>query len=309
VETGRVLVTGATGLVGGRLVPALLDAGLGVRAVTRAPGRASARLDPRAEVAVWDGRGISAGALAGVAGVVHLAGEPIFGGRLTAARRLRIRESRVDSTRRLVDALAELPAAARPEVLVCASAVGIYGSRGDELLDEDARPGAGFLAEVCEAWEAEAARVETAGVRRVSLRIGIVLAREGGALPLMAMPFRLGLGGPLGDGRQWFPWIHVADLVALVERALRDPALRGPLNAVAPAPVRNEELTRALAARLHRPAFLRVPAFALRLALGELASELLGSRRVVPRAAQAAGFGFRHASLESALAAELGSPG
>jgi hypothetical protein len=306
VEAGRVLVTGATGLVGGRLVPALLDAGLGVRAVTRAPGRASGRLDPRAEVAVWDGRGLAGGALDGVAGVVHLAGEPIFGGPLTAARRLRIRESRVESTRRLVDAIAERPAAARPEVLVCASAVGIYGSRGDEPLDESAPPGAGFLADVCQAWEAEAARVEAAGVRRVSLRIGIVLAREGGALPLMATPFRLGLGGPLGDGRQWFPWIHVADFVALVERALRDPKLRGPVNAVAPAPVRNEELTRALAARLHRPAFLRVPAFALRLALGDLAGELLGSRRAVPRAAQATGFAFRYASLESALAAELG---
>jgi hypothetical protein len=306
MEAGRVLVTGATGLVGRRLLPALLDAGFRVRAVTRGPGRAAARLDPRAEVSAWDGTALAAGALDGVAGVVHLAGEPIAGGLPSAARRRRIRASRVDSTRGLVRAIAALPASARPEVLVCASAVGIYGSRGEDLLDESAAPGAGFLAEVCEAWEAEAARVEAAGVRRVSLRLGVVLAREGGALPLMVAPFRLGLGGPLGDGRQWFPWIHVADAVALVLHALREPRLRGPVNAVAPEPVRNTELTRTLARRLRRPAFLRVPAFALRAALGDLSLELLGSRRVAPRAAEATGFRFALPALEGALAAELG---
>jgi uncharacterized protein (TIGR01777 family) len=306
VDAGRVLVTGATGLVGGRLVPALLDAGFGVRAVTRAPGRAAGRLDPRAEVSAWDGRQLSPGALEGVAGVVHLAGEPIFGGLPSAERRRRIRESRIDSTRRLVEAISDRPAGVRPEVLVCASAVGIYGSRGDEPLAEDAEPGAGFLAGVCEAWEAEAARVEAVGVRRVSLRLGIVLAREGGALAALSLPFRLGLGGPLGDGRQWFPWIHVADVVRLVEHALRAPDLRGAVNAAAPEPVRNAELARAVARRLHRPAFLRVPAFAMRLALGQLAGELLDSRRVVPRKAEAAGFRFVHPRLDSALAAELG---
>jgi len=295
----RVLVTGATGLVGGRLLPALLDGGLEVAAVSRRP---AAALDPRAELVTWDGWALPAGALAGARAVVHLAGEPIFGGLPSGARRRRIRESRVASTRRLVEAIAALAPAQRPAVLVCASAVGIYGSRGDEVLDEAAPPGQGFLAEVCRAWEEEAAR---APVRSVSLRIGIVLAREGGALPRMALPFRLGLGGSLGDGRQWFPWIHVADLVALVATALRDESLQGPLNAVAPAPVRNAELTRALARRLRRPALLRVPAFALRLALGDLAQELLGSRRVLPRKAEAAGFRFAYPELEGALAAEL----
>jgi len=295
----RVLVTGATGLVGGRLLPALLDQGLEVAAVSR---RRDPPIDPRAGLVTWDGRALPPDALAGARALVHLAGEPIFGGLPSGARHRRIRESRVGSTRRLVEAIAALPPAQRPEALVCASAVGIYGSRGDAVLDEDAPPGQGFLADVCRDWEAEAAR---APVRSVSLRTGIVLAREGGALPRMALPFRFGLGAKLGDGRQWFPWIHVADLVALVAAALRDERLEGPVNAVAPAPVRNEELTRALARCLRRPALLRVPAFALRLALGDLAEELLGSRRVVPRKAQAAGFRFAYPELEQALAAEL----
>jgi uncharacterized protein (TIGR01777 family) len=309
MDAGRVMVTGATGLVGRRLVPAILDAGLRVRAVTRAPGRGAAKLDPRAEVSAWDGLALAPGALDGVAGVVHLAGEPIAGGLPTAARLRRIRASRIDSTRRLVEAIAARPADARPEVLVCASAVGIYGARGEEPLDESAPPGSGFLAELCADWEAEAAKVEAAGVRRVSLRFGVVLAREGGALPLMARPFRLGLGGKLGDGRQWSPWIHVADAAALTLHALREPRLRGPVNAVAPQAVRNADLTRALARRLRRPAVLRVPAFALRALLGEIAVELLGSKRVVPRAAEAAGFRFARPELESALAAELGPAG
>jgi hypothetical protein len=306
MDAGRVLLTGATGLVGGRLLPALLDAGLRVRAVTRAPGSAAARLDPRAEVSAWDGLALAPGALDGVAGVVHLAGEPIAGGLPTAARLRRMRASRIDSTRRLVEAIAARPPDARPEVLVCASAVGIYGARGEEPLDESAPPGSGFLAELCTDWEAEAAKVEAVGVRRVSLRFGVVLAREGGALSLMARPFRLGLGGRLGDGRQWVPWIHIADAAALALHALREPRLRGPVNAVAPQAVRNADLTRALARRLRRPAVLPVPAFALRALLGEIAVELLGSKRVVPRAAEAAGFRFARPELESALAAELG---
>lgn len=300
-----ILVTGATGLVGARLLPALLDAGEAVAAVTRRPDCAGAG-DPRAERVGWDGLRLSGDALAGTRALVHLAGEPVFGGPATASRRRRIRDSRVESTRALVDAMGALPAGDRPQVFVCASAVGYYGSRGESVLDEDAGPGEGFLAEVCLAWEKQAARAEALGIRRVSLRIGIVLAREGGALAPLARLFGLGLGGPLGDGRQWVPWIHVDDLVALLVRSLEDEALTGALNAVAPHPVRNAELTRELAACLHRPALLRVPGFAVRAVLGELAGELLGSRRVVPRRAEQRGFHFRYPTLAEALRAELG---
>jgi len=177
------------------------------------------------------------------------------------------------------------------------------------VLDEQAEPGDGFLADVCVDWEAAAAAARPLGVRVVCLRIGIVLAREGGALPTMALPFRYGLGGPLGNGRQWVPWIHVDDVARLAARAVEDDALAGPVNAVAPDPVRNEVLTGALAHALRRPAFLRAPAFALRLALGHLSGELLCSRRCVPRKAEDAGFVFRHAALETALEAELDPPG
>jgi len=194
----------------------------------------------------------------------------------------------------------------RPEVLVCASATGYYGDRGEEVLDESAPPGEGFIAELCRDWEAEAARAGELGLRVVSIRTGVVLARGGGALALMAPAFRFGLGGPLGDGRQWFAWIHVDDETALLARAVDDGALSGPVNGTAPEPVRNEELTRTLAGLLNRPAFLKVPAFALRLGLRDLARELLDSRRVHPARAREAGFEFAHAELRSALEAELG---
>lgn len=301
---GRILVTGGTGLVGGRLLPRLLDTGRPVRVLTRSPARA--RL-PRGAVPVgWDGRRFEAEPLRGAEAVVHLAGEPLFGGLPTAGKRQRIRESRVASTASLADALEVLPADERPRTLVCASAVGYYGDGGETPLEEDAPSGEGFLASVCRDWEREAARAETSGLRVVRLRSAVVLSRAGGALPLMALPFRLGLGGPLGDGRQWFPWIHVDDLARLAERALEDAALAGPVNAAAPEPVRNETLTRTLARVLHRPALLRVPAFVLRRALGDLAGELLDSRRVQPARARAAGFAFEHATLEDALRAELG---
>jgi uncharacterized protein (TIGR01777 family) len=301
---GEILLTGATGLIGGRVLAALGRSGHAVRALTRRPQAAPALAAPHRWIG-WDGRDFAASALAGAAGVVHLAGEPVFGGRPTPARRALIRSSRIDSTRSLAQAVSALPEPQRPRVLVCASAVGYYGSRGEEILDEDAAAGSGFLAEVCRAWEAEAAAVGRLGVRCVMLRTGIVLAREGGALPLMALPFRFGVGGRLGHGRQWVPWVHVDDVVSLIEAALCDEAFRGPLNAVAPEPVRNAELTRALARRLHRPALLRVPAFALRAALGELAGELLDSRRCQPRRALARGYAFAHSQLETALAAEL----
>jgi uncharacterized protein (TIGR01777 family) len=300
-----VLVTGATGLVGRRLVTALRRDGIAVRALTRDPAAAARRLDPEIARFGWDGARVPADAVAGTSGVVHLAGEPVFAGRLTQARRRRIRTSRVESTRSVVEAFGTLPASERPAVFACASAVGFYGSRGEERLDEDATPGGGFLAEVCQEWESSAFAAETRGVRTVALRIGIALAREGGALPRMALPFRLGAGGRLGSGRQWFPWIHIDDLTSMVESVLRDDAYRGPVNAVAPEPVRNAELTRSLASALRRPALLAVPAFALRLALGELSEELLGSRRVVPRRALDRSFSFEHPSIATAIAEEL----
>jgi uncharacterized protein (TIGR01777 family) len=300
-----VLVSGATGLVGGRLTDALLHRGDAVRALTRDPAAPARRFGTQVTPVAWDGVSPCGEALANSAAVVHLAGEPIFAGRLTRERRRRIRSSRIDSTHSIARAIGALPSAQRPQSLVCASAVGYYGDRGDERLDEAAAPGRGFLADVCRDWEAAAARAEDHGVRVVPLRIGIVLAREGGALPRMARPFRLGAGGRLGDGRQWFPWIHIDDLVALIATIIDAEDIRGPVNASAPEPVRNAELTRTLGRVLRRPTPLPVPAFALRLALGELADELLGSRRVTPARALENGFAFAHADLEDALTREL----
>lgn len=294
------LVTGGTGLIGSRLIEALRSSGSRVRMLTRNP--ATEPLAPGVEVVVWNGSQLPPGALSGCAAVVHLAGEPIFGGLPTASRRRRIVSSRIDSTESIAAALRAAPAADRPSSFVCASAVGFYGSRRDELLDESSAPGSGFLADLCQKWEAAATR---AGVRTVSLRTGIVLARDGGALPLMALPFRFGLGGRLGDGSQWVPWIHVDDVVELIRAVVQNPGFRGPVNAVAPNPVRNRELTTALAATLRRPALLPVPAFVLRAALGELSGELLGSRRCVARAALDAGFEFAHTVVETALQTEL----
>jgi len=302
-DARRILVTGSTGLVGRRLVEALLDDGLRVGAVTRRPERA--RFDEGVEPVGWDGVQVAPEELARSSAVVHLAGEPVFGGLFTAERRRRILESRVDSTRALVRAIGELAPDERPKAFVCASATGYYGDRGEEELDEDSPPGAGFLADVCIAWEKAAQPVEKLGVRRVSLRIGIVLAREGGALAPMARAFRFGLGGRIGSGRQWFPWIHADDLVGLFRAALADERYDGAVNGVAPNPVRNAELTRALGEALHRPTFLPLPALPLRLALGELAGELLGSRRVVPARALAHDFRFEFEEIARALAVEL----
>jgi uncharacterized protein (TIGR01777 family) len=297
-----VVVTGATGLVGRRLVAALAREGAAVRALTRRPE--SARL-AGAELCGWNGTAVEPAHLRGADAIVHLAGEPVFGGLPDAARRRRLRESRIDSARAIARALGDLPSGERPGVFVCASAVGYYGDRGEEPLDEASPPGSGFLADLCVDWEAAAAEAEAHGVRRVSLRIGVVLAREGGALAPLARIFRLGLGGRVGSGRQWFPWVHVDDVVGLCLAALARDDFRGPLNAVAPEPVRNAEFTRALAHALGRPALLPVPAFVLRAALRDLAVELLGSRRVAPRSALERGYAFAHPVLEAALAAEL----
>ena len=300
----RVAITGATGFIGRRLVDRLLADRHEVVALTRDPTRARATLPRAARAVRWDPRAgtVDATALRDLDAVVHLAGESVAGGRWTAARKAAIRDSRVLGTEALMRALTEAPAGARPRALVAASAIGIYGDRGDVELDERAPPGDDFLAEVCSAWEAAARGAADLGVRVAIVRIGIVLGRDGGALGRMLPLFRLGLGGRLGSGRQWMSWIHVDDLVALFVCALANDAVTGVLNGVAPRPVTNAEFTRTLAAALARPAILPAPAFALRLALGEMATLLLASQRVVANAVRACGFRFEHAELTSALA-------
>jgi hypothetical protein len=275
----RVLVAGASGLIGAALSAAAGD-----------------------EVVRWgraDRRGELPGVLAGCDGVVNLAGAPILGRRWTEAQRLVVRRSRVEWTTALVEAMAA--ANPRPKVLVNASAVGYYGDRGTEPLAEDAPPGEGFLAGLCRDWEAAARGAEALGVRVVCLRTGVVLARNGGALRQMLPAFRLGLGGPIGDGRQYFPWIHLDDEVAIIRAALGNAQWRGPLNAAAPEAVTSREFARALGRALHRPAILPTPRVALRLLYGEAASVLFASQRVVPAALTAGGFAFRYPQLDAAL--------
>jgi len=296
----RIVVTGATGLVGGALVPALRAAGHRVDRVSRRPP------PPGTTDIQWDpARGrLDRRAIEGADAVVHLAGESIAAGRWTAAVKERIRRSRVDGTRLLAETLGRL--ARRPRVLIAASAVGYYGDRGEEPLTEDSRPGTGFLSEVCRAWEAAADPARAAGIRVVHLRLGVVLAGQGGALPRMLLPFRLGAGGVVGSGRQYWSWIELADLVRVVDLALAVESLAGPVNAVAPAPVTNREFTRTLGRVLGRPTLLPLPALAVRLLFGEMGQALLlDSARVLPRRLERAGFRFRHPDLDGALRAAL----
>lgn len=284
-ERRLVAITGAGGLVGTRLLQIL-------------PARYEPIRLSHARTADWLSR------LEGVYGVVHLAGEPIAAKRWTPAQKQKIRDSRIQGTRALVDAIAACRV--KPKVLVSASAIGFYGNRGDEKLTEDSVRGAGFLAETCEEWEREAMRAETFGVRTVLARTGIVLAREGGALAKMILPFRFFAGGPLGSGRQFMSWIHIDDEAAALLFCLQNESVRGPVNLVAPAPVTMGEFARSLGRQMKRPAFLPAPAFALKALLGEMADELLLSgQSVEPAALIRAGFHFRHPSLDPALAGLL----
>jgi uncharacterized protein (TIGR01777 family) len=242
-------------------------------------------------------------ALAGVEAVVHLAGENVAG-RWTPERKRRIHDSRVLGTRNLIAGLRQC--GAPPRVVISASAVGVYGNRGDEILTEHARPGQGFLADVCRAWEAEARQAEAFGARVVLLRTGVVLSTQGGALKTMLPAFQYGVAGKLGDGRQWFPWIHETGIVGLIVHALNSNQVSGPVNGAAPNPVTNEEFTKELAAVLNRPALLPVPKFALDLLFGEMAAVLLASQRVVPEAALAQGYQFAFPWLKPALEDLLG---
>jgi uncharacterized protein (TIGR01777 family) len=294
----KALVTGATGFVGPRLLR-LLDRPV---VVTRNPDRARSVVGHLAERIIrWDPLEgpPPAEAFDGVDAVLHLAGESVAEGRWTAAQKNRIRDSRVVGTRHLVQGIAQ--AARKPAVLVSASAVGYYGDRGDEELTESAPPADDFLAKVCVDWEREAAAAEKAGVRVVTARTGIVLGAGGGALAKMLTPFKLGGGGPLGNGRQWMPWVHVADLARLYVHAADTPTIRGPMNAVAPNPVRNLEFTKALGRALHRPAFIPAPYFGLRLLFGEFAQVLFASQRVIPRVALDTGFVFQFPEIAGAL--------
>jgi uncharacterized protein (TIGR01777 family) len=239
--------------------------------------------------------------------VFHLAGEPVAEGRWNPEKKRRIRDSRIHGTQQLVQRLAALPAL--PRVLVSASAVGYYGNRGDDELGEAAGKGEGFLADVCEAWEAEARAAERYGVRVVFARLGLVLAERGGALGRMLPPFKLGLGGKLGDGKQWMPWIHISDVIGLLLHAARDERLRGPMNVVGPEPVTNAELTRELGRVLGRPAVFPVPRLALRVVFGELSEVLLDSQRVIPRVASETHYTFRYPRLGPALEACVRSAG
>jgi uncharacterized protein (TIGR01777 family) len=290
----HVVITGGTGSLGRPIVEALGAAGHAVVSITRDPAHASG------EAVGWESL---EAAVAAADAVVHLAGEPIAAGRWTAKRKERIRASRVESTRKVVDALGA--ADPRRRILVSASAVGYYGAHGDEVLDESAPAGSGFLADVCRAWEAEAERAESLNVRVVRLRLGVVLARHGGALARMVPAFRAFVGGPIGSGRQWMSWIHGDDVTGLVLAALTDDRWRGAVNATSPAPVRNADFAAALGATLARPAVFPTPAFALRLALGEMADMLLTGQRVVPAAANALAFHWRYPDVVGALRASV----
>lgn len=288
----NVTISGASGLIGRRLAKQLETAGHAVSALSRSGGRY--RWDPMREEP-------PAAALETADAVVHLAGEPVAQ-RWTAAAKRKIRDSRVTGTRHLVQALSTL--SRRPGVLVCASAIGIYGSRGDETLTESSQPGSGFLPEVCVEWEQQAELAEALGIRVVRVRIGIVLAAEGGALAKMLPPFKMFVGGRIGSGRQWMSWIHIEDLARLLAHCLTAP-VSGPVNGTAPQPVTNAEFTRSLARVLRRPALLPVPAFALKAIFGEMAEILLASQRVLPKAAEASGFRFEHPELGGALRSVL----
>lgn len=293
----RVFVTGATGLIGQRLVKELTDGGHEVRALSRRSHRGQGSLrwvagDP-ARTGEWSR------AVDGCDAVVHLAGEPIADKRWTAEQKRRLVDSRVKSGHHIAEAIAR--ASAPPSVLVSASAVGYYGSRGDEELTEEAKPGDDFLARLCVDWEAAAREAASEKTRVTCVRIGIVLDPDGGALAKMLPPFRLGIGGPIGPSDRWFPWVHAADVVGVVRHALQKPVAEV-LNAVAPEPVTMGGFAAALGRALRRPALLPVPIPALRLLLGEFAEHLSPGQKVVPAATLASGYAFRFPTLEGALA-------
>ena len=298
----RILISGASGLIGSAIRPALAGAGHSSSALVRR--------SPLGDEVQWDpAQPLDPQKLDGFDAIVHLAGKNISG-RWSEKFKREVRESRVLGTQTLATAAAEsFRRTGLPRAFVAASATGYYGNRGDEELTEDSKPGSGFLAEVCAEWEAAASPAAEAGIRVVNLRIGVVLAKHGGALQAMLPAFRLGLGGPVGDGRQYMSWITLDDVVGAFLFALDNDRLRGPVNAVAPQPVRNAEFVRALGQALHRPAFFPLPAFVVRTLFGEMGEALLlGSARVEPAKLKTAGYEFRHPDLPGALRETLREP-
>jgi uncharacterized protein (TIGR01777 family) len=296
-----VAMTGSTGMVGGSLAQVLSTGGYPLRHFGRSKpefGDDFVSWNPAEEP-------LPADTFEGIEAVVHLAGENISEGRWTAEKKRRLRDSRIESTRAIAENLAKLPK--RPKVFVCASAIGYYGNRGDELLNEDSAPGDDFLAELCRDWEAACQPARDAGIRVVNLRIGVVLSARGGALAKMLLPFRLGLGGVVGSGTQYMSWVALDDLVGIIVHAVHDENLSGPVNAVAPNPVTNREYTKTLGRVLSRPTIVPLPAFAAKLAFGEMADALLlSSTRVEPSKLLAEGYAYRTPTLEEALSVTLG---
>ncbi len=292
----KITISGASGFIGRRLLKVLGSEGHTLQVLSR---HAGTNMPGNVKVWAWDpAKGEPpADALRDTDAVIHLAGEPVAQ-RWTEEAKQRIRESRVAGTRNLVQALGRL--GKPPAALICASAIGYYGSRGDEILTEQSAAGSGYLPEVCVAWESEAAKAESLGMRVVRVRTGLVLDGRGGALQKMLPPFRMGVGGKLGDGKQWMAWIHLEDLVGIFRLGLES-RVSGPLNGVAPHPAINADFTKALAAAVHRPAIFPVPSVALRLLFGEMSGVLLASQRVIPKAAEEAGYKFQFPELRAAL--------
>ncbi len=298
-DVTNILLTGATGFIGSPLCESLRSAGHRLTALCRNPEAAKRRIPALETCYEWEATSSSlpSAAFQKVDAVVNLAGEGVAC-RWTAARKRAIHDSRVLGTRHLVAGMEA--ADSKPKLLISASAIGYYGDRGEETLTEEVSPSGDFLAKLSVDWEEEAARAEALGVRVSRLRIGIVLGADGGALGAMMLPFKLGLGGPLGSGRQWWSWIHLADLIGIIEFLL-DRELNGPFNATAPEPVRQKEFARTLGKVVRRPALLPAPSFALSLVVGEFSTELLSSKRVLPHEVQKAGYEFRFPKLERAL--------
>ena len=294
---GRILVSGASGPIGTALLPALRAGGAQIARLSRPGSRPSSSDEERIP---WNpNEPITADSVSGFDTVIHLAGESIVG-RWTAAKKAEIRASRVEGTRHLAQALARTKY--RPRVFVCSSAIGYYGDRGDEVLREESAPGQGFLPDVCREWEAATQVATDAGIRTAQIRTGVVISPKGGALGAMLTPFKLGVGGKVGSGKQWMSWIDVQDMVGAIHLILQNDQIRGPVNMVGPEPVTNAEFTKTLASVLHRPAFLPVPAFAVKLAFGEMGETvLLGSQRVEPAKLLATGYRFRFYTLRASL--------